>query len=82
MKTIKSVLALGALLAAAAPALAASPSPVSSGDYDNLWIAPHAQAQTVVQEGRSSLTEPLRAVTGEEIQHHQAPIYAFIHQQQ
>ena len=40
MKTIKTVLALGALLAATAPSLAAG------GDYDNLWTA---QAQTQTQ---------------------------------
>jgi len=74
MKTIKTVLALGVLLAATAPSLAAG------GDYDNLWA--RSQAQTVLQEGRASVSEPqARAVTGEEIDHLKAPIYNFVRQQ-
>ena len=79
MKTIKTVLALGALLAATAPSLAAG------GDYDNLWTA-QSQAQTqpqpALQEGRASVSEPqARAVTGGEIDHLKAPIYNFVRQQ-
>jgi len=77
MKTIKTVLALGALLAATAPSLAAG------GDYDNLWTAQsQAQTQPALQEGRASVSEPqARAVTGGEIDHLKAPIYNFVRQQ-
>lgn len=76
MKTITTALAIGALLAATAPSLAAG-----SG-YDNLWTAAQAQSQPIVQEGRASVSEPAtRAVTGEEVDHLKAPIYTFVHQQ-
>jgi hypothetical protein len=76
MKTIKTVLALGALLAATAPSLAAG-----SG-YSNPWTAAQAQSQPALQEGRASVSEPqARAVTGGEIDHLKAPIYNFVRQQ-
>jgi hypothetical protein len=76
MKKIEAVIALGAILATDAPAFA-------GGDY----VDPRpqaAQAQTIV-EGRSVVSDSAdhqtRAVTGEEVDHHKAPIYNFIHQQ-
>jgi hypothetical protein len=77
MKTIKTALAFSALLVATAPALA------SGGDYDSLWPNHvQSQSQAVVQEGRSSVSEPqTRAVTGEEIDHLKAPIYNYVRQQ-
>lgn len=75
MKKIEAIIALGAILATAAPALA-------GGDY--LDPRPQAAQSQTIFEGRSVVSDSAdhqRRVTGEEVDHHKAPIYNFIHQQ-